>query len=292
MLASPTPSSQPNDQNLSTTQQVVAGLAIAGQMAFSNPAVAMSMDANTMLQRKASEITPEFISQEEHQEILAKLVSFVNMPPGHLPKDQELYVEQQLTDMLGFEITAQLDDHRLNHTIGTMGAEQHLLRSPSDTLEAHTSYLEAGIAPNRGAFGWFTENGQLTPLAIQREQYYFAVPLMYLPDWNQQYGVLKPWYKYRKMVVVNPAEQVAVVGVVGDAGPASWVKKQFGGSPEVVRQGKLWSPRSNGRVLLFFVDDPQDQVPLGPINLAWKSSSTPIPQLKPTPMLPTEPVRT
>jgi hypothetical protein len=69
------------------------------------------------------------------------------------------------------------------------------------------------------------------------------------------------------MIVINPAERLAVVGVVGDAGPAMWVKKQFGGSPEVIREGKIWSPKSRGKVILLFVNDPEDKVPLGPINL-------------------------
>lgn len=124
------------------------------------------------------------------------------------------------------------------------------------------------MAPNRGAFGWFTENGSLTDQAIQQEKYYFAVQTLYLPDWNANYQNLKPWYKFRKMIVINPAEQVAVVGVVGDAGPAQWVKKQFGGSPEIIREGKIWSPKTRGRVMLLFVDDPYDQVDLGPISLS------------------------
>jgi len=55
------------------------------------------------------------------------------------------------------------------------------------------------MAPNRGAFGWFTENGQLTEKAVQQEKYYFAVQTLYLPDWNTNHKELKPWYKFRKM---------------------------------------------------------------------------------------------
>jgi hypothetical protein len=209
------------------------------------------------------------VTQEEHQEIMAKMTGFANRSPGHLAKEEELYLEQQLADMLNFEVTAELEGNRLNHSLGVMGGEQHLMRFPGDTIAQHDAYQEAGIAPNRGAFGWFTDSGQLTENAILREKYYFAVPLMYLPNWNQSYQTLKPWYKFRKMIVINPAEEMAVVGVVGDAGPAQWVKKQFGGSPEVIREGKIWSPKTHGKILLFFVDDPQDNVPLGPLDLKW-----------------------
>ena len=61
------------------------------------------------------------------------------------------------------------------------------------------------------------------------------------------------------------------MGVVGDAGPAQWVKKQFGGSPEVIREGKVWSPKSKGKIILWFVDDPEDKIPLGPIDLSWEN---------------------
>jgi hypothetical protein len=65
------------------------------------------------------------------------------------------------------------------------------------------------MAPNRGAFGWFTENGQLTPEAVLREKYYFAVQTMYVPNWNSDHETLKPFYKFRKMIVINPMDQEA-----------------------------------------------------------------------------------
>lgn len=208
------------------------------------------------------------IKAEEQQAIMDKLKSLVQQPAGHLQTQDELYLEQQLSDMLGFQVTAELEGRRLNHSVGIMGGEQHLKRFPTDSLEQHDAYQESGIAPNRGAFGWFTENGQLSPDAVAREKYYFAVQTLYLPDWNEHHAELKPWYKFRKMIMINPADQKAVVGVVGDAGPAQWVKKQFGGSPEVIREGMVWSKAARGHVLLLFVDDPEDKVPLGPLDLA------------------------
>lgn len=256
----------------SSSQQILAAISLAGQVAMNQP---NNLKAGQVLaaHSKKDDKLASSISQEEHQEIISKMISFVNMPAGHLNKEDELYLEQQLTDMLGFEVTAELDEKRLNHTIGIMGGEQHLNRYPGDSLENHDAHREAGIAPNRGAFGWFTENGELTQKAIQREKYYFATQLMYLPEWNQKHSELKPWYKFRKMIVINPAEEVAIVGVVGDAGPAMWVKKQFGGSPEIIREGKIWSPKSKGHVLLFFVDDPEDKIPLGKIDLNWKKEN-------------------
>lgn len=279
-----------------TSQQALAAVSLAGAIAVQQPQLTVNLDGVIARAQEAtgSAATAEvatLITQEEHQEIINKLQTVVKQPPGNLDRQEELYLEQQLSDMLGMPVAAELDGNRLNHTIGTMGGEQHLKRFPDDNLDQHDAYQESGIAPNRGAFGWFTEQGQLTAKAIQREKYYFAVQTLYLPNWNTDHARLKPWYSFRKMIVINPAEQVAVVGVVGDAGPALWVKKQFGGSPEVIREGKIWSSASRGRVILLFVDDPTDSIPLGPISLAYndradvKALLTPSPSPQPEPSL-------
>ena len=250
------------------SQQLLAAGSIAGTLALNTPVDAQVEQQIQVLERNQKDDLLSEITAEEHDAIMEKLQSIVQQPVGHLERNEELYMEQQLSDILGLEVTAELEGHRLNHSIGIMGGEQHLRRFPTDTLDQHDAYQEAGIAPNRGAFGWFTENGELTEEAIMREKYYFAVQTLYLPDWNQNHAELKPWYKFRKMIAINPAEEVAVVGVVGDAGPAQWVQKQYGGSPEIIREGKIWSPKSRGRVILLFVDDPTDSIPLGPIDMS------------------------
>ncbi len=254
----------------SKSQQILASLAMAGQVAMTSPLLSSNQNHQQVLDEKTRQVALD-ISEQEHQEIVAKLSSYVNSPAGHLERETELYLEQQLSEILGFKVRAELDGQKLNHSVGIMGAEQHLLRFPGDELKDHDAYTEAGIAPNRGAFGWFTQNGELTEKSILREKYYFAVQLMYLPQWSENHPELKPWYKYRKMIVINPAEQMAVVGVVADAGPSMWVKKQFGGSPEVIREGRIWSPNSKGKVMILFIDDEEDIVPLGPISLDFKA---------------------
>lgn len=256
------------DDLRSVSQQILAATSFAGAVALNSPE-GMKAVPQIHAQERSQDDLLAAVTQEEHDEIFKKLESIVQMPPGHMEKETELYLEQQLSDVLGFEVTAEIEGQRLNHSTGIMGGEQHLYRFPGDSLAQHDAYQEAGIAPNRGAFGWFTENGELTDKAIDSEKYYFAVQTLYLPNWNSEYPTLKPWYKFRKMIVINPAEKIAVVGVVGDAGPAAWVQKQFGGSPEIIREGKIWSPKSRGRILLLFVDDPDDKIPLGPISMEY-----------------------
>ncbi len=252
---------------LNFAKQFVVAASLAAKVATSQPVEAQVQQQLLALEQKQRNHLLSQISLQELEEVINKMIGFVNGQVGHLKREDELYLEQQLSDLLGFEVLAELNGYRLNHSLGVMGGEQHLMRYPGDSLENHNQYLEAGIAANRGAFGWFTIDGELTPQAIAREKYYFAVQTMYLDNWHLESATLKPWYKFRKMIVINPAEGLAVVGVVGDAGPISFVKKQFGGSPEVIREGKIWSPRSRGRVILYFVNDPDDQVPLGVINL-------------------------
>src|SRR5258708_1347700 len=144
------------------------------------------------------------LSEEEHKAVLEKLCTVVKQPAGHLPAQEELYLEQQLSDTFGFEISAELDGQRLNHSIGMMAALPHLKRFQTDTLAQHDQYREAGLAVCRGAFGWFTEMGQNTPETKQREEYYVVVQAQFVPTWSQNHAQLKEWYKFHKMLVINP----------------------------------------------------------------------------------------
>lgn len=207
------------------------------------------------------------VTLEEYNSIMEKMVELLHLPAGQLQEDSELYLEQQLSDILGFDVVANLDNQRLLYSTGIMQAEPHLKRTPTDSLEKHTSFSEAGIHRNRSAFGWFSSTSQLDSKAVELEQYYVSVPLYYHDDWNIRYSELKKWYKFKKVVVLNPAEQIAVVAKIGNIGPTTITRRQFGGSPELIHAGKIWSPSSAGRVLILFVNDPEDTVPLGPILL-------------------------
>jgi hypothetical protein len=68
------------------------------------------------------------------------------------------------------------------------------------------------------------------------------------------------------MLVVNPHNGRAIVVVIGDAGPAEWTGKHLGGSPEVMKYLERVDGRARGPVLYFFIDDPEDRVPLGPVE--------------------------
>lgn len=179
--------------------------------------------------------------------------------------DEEKIVGKMIEKTTGISAVPVLDGERLNTVYGYTGAEQHLFRFPGDTIEKHDEFRDVGIAPGLGGYGYFTEDGKLTSEGIMREKYYVAVQTLYLPDWEKRLRYLVNWYKWRKIIMVNVENGNAAVAVVGDAGPASWTGKHFGGSPEVMNA--LGGPKyKKGRVLLYFVDDPENKIPLGQVD--------------------------
>jgi hypothetical protein len=54
---------------------------------------------------------------------------------------------------------------------------------------------------------------------------------------------------------------------IADAGPAPWTGKHLGGSPEVMQYLERKDGGARGAVLYFFVNDPEDKIPLGPIDI-------------------------
>lgn len=180
---------------------------------------------------------------------------------------QEIIISKTIYDYWGINATPVLEGKRLNHSYAYMGYEQHLKRYPGDTVSQHDEFQVAGIAPARGAFGYFADSkGELTEHAIQQEKYYVAVQTLYLSNWNSNWPELKEWYKHRKVVVINPENGKTIVANIADAGPARWTGKQFGGSPEVMEHLGLTMGKKKGKVLLFFVTDPNNSIALGPVG--------------------------
>ena len=100
-----------------------------------------------------------------------------------------------------------------------------------------------------------------------REKYYIAVQTFLSPGFDQRFAEYRDFYKYRKMLVVNPQNGKAVVTDVGDAGPSPSTGKQLGGSPEVMQYLQRVDGAQKGPVLYFFINDPDNKVPLGPIDI-------------------------
>lgn len=212
------------------------------------------------------------------QIIINTLESVLPEKPRPLERNEEKFLEQVFEQTLGAKTRANLEGEHLNTTYGNIGAEQHLRRYPGDTLSQHIpqendygsdnprEILKEGMAPGLGAWGYFAPTrDKLTPDLEETERWYAVVQTLYLPDWNTRTRYLRDWYKYRKVLIVNTENGNAVVARIADSGPAAWTGKHFGGSPEVMDY--LGGPKyKKGPVVLFFVDDPENKVPLGPVD--------------------------
>lgn len=201
------------------------------------------------------------------QEVLvAALTEHLPDRTRSLSRDEEKYLERIFEEVVGVPARANLEGEHLNTTYGLIGAEQHLRLYPGDTIANHKPYLKEGIAPGRGAWGFFVPSKtELTADLEEKERWYAVVQTLYLPDWNRRQPYLKNWYKYRKVLIINTKNGNAVVASIADSGPAAWTGKHFGGSPEVMEY--LGGPRyKKGTVIVFFVDDPENKIPLGPVE--------------------------
>ncbi len=213
---------------------------------------------------------PFKLPQEYLIEVLKKVLPEKVRP---LTREEEKSLEQVFGEVMGLKVRANLEGEHLNTTYGLIGAEQHLRRYPGDVLSYHGEgdALKEGIAPGLGAWGYFARSkSDLTPDLVETEKWYAVVQTLYLPDWGKRQPYLRDWYKYRKVIIVNTQNGKGVVAAIADAGPAAWTGKHFGGSPEVMDY--LGGPRyKKGPVIVFFVDDPDNKIPLGPIEYNSKN---------------------
>jgi len=257
---------------LSSHQDAVKNVALGGLgglMMLSNPGVQATMP-------QPQELTNNNITKEEDKTVLLAKSLEINVPKEmrSLTPEEESKVEGVLADNMGFKVKAELDGVRLNRSYGMIGGEQHLYRYPGDNLYKHADnasdwamYGGSGIAPGLGAWGYFTSSeSNFSAKDKEREKYYLAVPTFLAPGFAENVGKYRDFFKFRKMLVVNPKTGQSVVAVVGDAGPAQWTGKHLGGSPEVMHYLGLAKGPRKGAVVYFFIDDPKDQIPLGPIS--------------------------
>ncbi len=203
------------------------------------------------------------------------LKSVLPEKPRPLLRSEEKFLEQIFKNFYNISAKASLEGEHLNTTYGFIGIEQHLRRYPKDKLSYHGEgkVLREGLAPGLSAWGYFAPSkDEMDEYLENVERWYAVVQTLYLPDWSKRQPYLKNWYKYRKVIIVNVDNGRAVVAAIADSGPAAWTGKQFGASPEVmISLGG--DDYKKGRVLLFFVDDPENEVPLGPVEAEKKLSS-------------------
>ena len=248
--------------------KVITTGALTGTLLFAPPAAMRGLPAITEIVKNIGELKKSESGVPKQQSLLESIRRVLPQKIGPLNRSEEKSLEQIFEDVIGVKVRAGLEGEHLNTTYGYIGAEQHLMRYPGDTMATHPKLAEKdeGMAPGRGAWGYFVPaKSQMTKEDVEREKWYAVVQTLYLPDWSTRQPYLRDWYKYRKVLVVNTVNGNAVVADIADSGPAAWTGKHFGGSPEVMNY--LGGSRyKKGPVVIFFVDDPEDKVPLGPVD--------------------------
>jgi hypothetical protein len=232
--------------------RAAAATAIAGSMLFAQP---LTQQVLSMPATQVATLT----SDQLRTTLKNQLSSLLPPAVGTLTRTQEDSIIREINAIWGIPAAGTLQGERLNTSYGEIGAEQHLMRFPGDAVP--------NMAPGRGAWGYFTDSAsQMTQDLYEKEKWYVAVQTLYLPGWNTRTRELSEFYKYRKVLVVNPVSGRTVVADIADSGPADWTGKQYGGSPEVMEYLGLNVHMQKGAVLLFFVDDPNGEIPLGPVE--------------------------
>lgn len=248
-------------------QKILASGVLAGSLLLSTPNLAKMPAVNPTLVSSISTSSTQSTLVNSLASILPKGIKL-------LTSDQETEISHLLYETFGISAVPKLGATKLNHVYGLIGAEQHLPRFPGDNVAQHQEFLNSGITPGLGAWGYFAPSKQkLTDDLINKEKYYVAVQTLYLPDWLTNFRYLRDWYKYRKVVVVNPVNGKTIICDVADSGPANWTGKHFGGSPEVMAYLGLNVGKQKGPVVLYFVDDPDGNVPLGPLEYNIESNT-------------------
>lgn len=249
---------------LSNNSKQIAAGAMGSVMLLSSPVVNLLPDHSNINNQ-------QFIDIAESTFVVSDLHKTLPDSVEPLTSEQEATVSGLLSKYFKLTVKPEMDGKRLNTTYGYIGLEQHLRRYPGDNMDSHfengTGLFSSGMAPNRGGFGYFAPTKvELIQKAVDQEKYYIAVQTFLAPGFSESVREYINFFKFRKMIVVNPQNGRAVVAVIGDSGPAVWTGKHLGGSPEVMQYLERVDGAQKGAVLYFFIDDPDDKVPLGPIE--------------------------
>lgn len=250
-----------------SSKQLVAG-SLGGLMLLSS----QNVNFPSLPQAVSAQQTPQEIDKRTF--LISDLSGILPKEMRALTQDEERKISEILTRTFGIKVSETIEGKRLNRSYGFIGQEQHLSRYPGDTMSTHfdseeeaNSFWPQGMAPGLGAWGYFAPSKEaFTEKDKMREKYYIAVQTFLVPDYNQRFSEYRDFFKYRKMLVVNPNNGMSMVADIADAGPAKFTGKHLGGSPEVMRYLERVDGALKGPVLYFFIDDKDDKIPLGPIR--------------------------
>lgn len=196
------------------------------------------------------------VQQSERSSIFEKLRQLRTTPISSISEDELFYLEQQLSDLLGFTLTTETTIGRLPYLVGQIYAEPHHKRNPTTQLTDITMIREAGLRPRRGYLGW------------QSEEYGVSLPFQEIPEWTSAAEPDRKQILNQRVVVINPITERAILASITDVGPAHTQRFQFGGTPALIRSGQFWNPGCTGLAAVFFLESTLPHQKNGPLHLA------------------------
>jgi hypothetical protein len=185
------------------------------------------------------------IGAEEEQQILQKLKELVTFPPKQT-EEEKLYLEQQLADLLDLSLVSEISSYTLPHSLVTIQHHQGWKENQRD----------ADVSSTRSIFGW----------SQQRVEFAIGLPLHLTPAWINDPIQAREWYKHARVVLINPMENCAVICKIVDVYLGPLTQYQAVATKAVLQAGKVWSRNSQGKMLIFFLDE-STPTQLGPLEL-------------------------
>lgn len=197
---------------------------------------------------------------EEKLEILHKMTSLTDLAPGFPADDIALYLEQQVSDIFGFQVSGKYNGHQLPYLYGRIDAELN-------SKEIKTGINSSAIRSKKHRSTLISSNAKTI------QEYTVGLPLHLLPGWNEIKKQMKSSFSQKKILVINPHDAIAIIAELITVAPILTTQFQFSGSPNLIRDGLFWSPKNQGRCITYFIDDPTDSVAFGAVRMLDTSTT-------------------
>lgn len=189
------------------------------------------------------------VTSDEVKELFVKLRSVIINHQLWQDDSVRLYLEQHITDLIGFSVTSQIDQDMIPVWHGRVLALPHQKRWTGDTLIQHGSHLEAGLGRYRSSLQLKEQHDEL----IQIEQYAVHYPVWLLKNYQASPHQAFDQIGQFKWLLINPIAQRLVVGEsAGILSPSH--RYGLGLSPELIRLGRFWWPGMTGDTLCLLID--------------------------------------
>ena len=122
------------------SSKVIATGALSGALLFTPPIMPKSLPNPTEIIKSLDQLSENSIPSDpipKNEVLTAQMQNYLPGQVGPLTRSQEKNLEKIFLDTIGISARGTLEGEHLNTTYGLIGAEQHLIRYPGDTLSAH-----------------------------------------------------------------------------------------------------------------------------------------------------------